>query len=528
MTRANSASRSRGGGRPTSIVTSSRVDGAACGRRVVVGDGERPAVPHGQERAVGRPGQGDRGVETPPTDLGTVGVERHLHLPVDQLALGDEHPGVGRQLRAYGVGNCAGDAPGERTVDREPRPARAPVALLAQHDRYVPGDRLAERGDHPEAAGEVGSDGFVHLVAGSEAEPRLPRAPRGQHVGKAMVAPVVDREHVVALGLRVPIRDEVAQALRMVRREVVHLGGVAADVEERPRVGGEVVAALDAVALGRGELVHVVGDGLPAVVVDGPAPPALVVLAGANLAGSCVAQHRDEADAVDRHAGPVGYAGELEPAEVEDRRRDVDRVAVLGAQTTGLGDTRRDDDHRVAHSPFERVALPPSERGVGREGPAPRVVAVRTEPAEVVEVRELVVEVVGDVRDVVAQLVVAAVGPTLARRAVVGHEHHDGAIQLAGGLEVVDEAAEVVVRMGDVRRADLHHPCVQPAPLGIDLVPRLDPGWPFREWGIGRHDAERALALQGRGTPLVPTAVEATAEALDPLGRRLVRRVRCG
>ncbi len=175
--------------------------------------------------------------------------------------------------------------------------------------------------------------------------------------------------------------------------------------------------------------------------------------------------------------------------------------------------SRGSEHERVAHTALERVALPTLERGVAGQGPAPGVVPARAEAAEVVEVGQLVAEVVGLVGDVVAELVPGAVRSALGRRAVVGHEHDDRAVGLAGGLEVVEHPADVVVGVGDEPGADLHHPGVEPAPVVVEVGPGLDPVGSVRQLGAGRHDAELDLAAQRRRPPGVPPVVEATAVA---------------
>ena len=93
---------------------------------------------------------------------------------------------------------------------------------------------------------------------------------------------VVEREHVVALGLGPPRVDQLLQALRLLGREVARLGEVVGEVEEQPVVLVELAAAHDVVPLDCELPADVVGRRLPAVVVDRAAPEHLEVLGRAG------------------------------------------------------------------------------------------------------------------------------------------------------------------------------------------------------------------------------------------------------
>ena len=80
--------------------------------------------------------------------------------------------------------------------------------------------------------------------------------------------------------------------------QIMYLGKVGVGVKEQPLVVVEVCAALNQGAFGMGELVDVVGHGLPAVGVDGSAAPAFVVLLAASRGSSVVAEDRGERCAV--------------------------------------------------------------------------------------------------------------------------------------------------------------------------------------------------------------------------------------
>ena len=201
-------------------------------------------------------------------------------------------------------------------------------------------------------------------------------------------------------------------------------------------------------------------------------------------------------------------------------------MAVLVARGPGVVDAGSGEQERVTHAALEGVPLPAAEGRVAGEGPPPRVVAARREPPQVVEVGELVVEVVGLVGDVVAQLVVGPVRPAFGRRPVVRHAHDDGAIELTGRLEMVEDPADLVVGVGHERGEHLHHPGVQALSGPVDRRPLLDPRRSRRQRRPLGQDARSQLTPVGRLPPDVPPGVEPAAEAFDPLGRRLVRRVR--
>ena len=193
-----------------------------------------------------------------------------------------------------------------------------------------------------------------------------------------------------------------------------------------------------------------------------------------------------------------------------------------------VGDARAGEDERVAYAAFERVSLPASERRVPGECPPPWVVAARAEAAEVIDVREFVGDVVGFVGDVVPELVVGAVRTAFARCAVVGHEHDDRVVEVAGRGEMVEDTTDVMVGVRDERRAHFHHPGVETTAWRIDRGPFLDPRRAARQPCAFGDDPEVDLAGERRVAPCVPAVVELAAETVDPFRRRLVRCVRRG
>ena len=239
-------------------------------------------------------------------------------------------------------------------------------------------------------------------------------------------------------------------------------------------------------------------------------------------------QQRPQRHPVD---GELGHApqhvGGVDVEEVEQGREQVDGVGVLVTQTARIGDAGRPgDEERVAHAALERVALPPLERRVAGQRPTPRVVPAGAEPTEVVDVGQLVVDVVGLVTDVVAQLVPRAVRSALGRAPVVGDHDDHRVVGVGAALDLVEHPADVMVGVGQESGEDLHHPGVEPLSVRVDVDPRLDPVGARREHGLGRHDAQLLLAGERLLAPHVPPGVETPGESVDPLGRRLVRRMR--
>ena len=93
--------------------------------------------------------------------------------------------------------------------------------------------------------------------------------------------PVVEREHVVALGLSPPETVQLGQLVGLPLGQVLGFGRVGGHVVQLPRhlVEARLV-----------ELNRVIGDRLPAIVVDRPAPEHLEVLSGAVLRSGGVAE----------------------------------------------------------------------------------------------------------------------------------------------------------------------------------------------------------------------------------------------
>ncbi len=114
---------------------------------------------------------------------------------------------------------------------------------------------------------------------------------------------------------------------------------------------------------------------------------------------------------------------------------------------------------------------------------------------------------------------------TLGAGAVVGHEHHDGVVGVAGRLEVREDAPDLVVGVLEERGEALHEAGGDGLVPGLEVAPRRHPRRTFRERGARGDDAELELTRVDPVAQRVPAVVEPAAVPRDPVLRRVVRRV---
>ena len=168
-TRASSASRSNGGSGPDRDRDVEERAGRGGGRRVVVGDRERPAVADGEERAVGRPGERQVHAE----------VRRPISTPSATSATSSRRRRRCRRRRAparpAGTGAATACAPSLPAMHQRSSPsaryhAQPEIQSPCSHSTAWSAVRPAsgERRDHAEAAGDVRPGDLVHLVAGAQ------------------------------------------------------------------------------------------------------------------------------------------------------------------------------------------------------------------------------------------------------------------------------------------------------------------------------------------------------------------------
>ena len=234
--------------------------------------------------------------------------------------------------------------------------------------------------------------------------------------------------------------------------------------------------------------------------------------------------------------------GGLDPQALVDRRHDVHGVRELPPHA-GLADLRRPrDDHRVGRAALPvPVALPQLERRVERARPSGRVVVVGARAAEDVQVLEVVLDLVRDAVEV-GVLVDRSIRTALARRSVVGHEHDHRVVELAALLQVVEQAADLVVGVAEESGVDLGHAREQalllvgqrvPGADGVGLGPSLasvdallvDVRVDRRKLGLLGDDAELLLALEHELPVCLVSHVELALVLVGPLLRGLMRGV---
>ena len=199
------------------------------------------------------------------------------------------------------------------------------------------------------------------------------------------------------------------------------------------------------------------------------------------------------------------------------------------------------DDRGVGDPALVRgVALVQLVGGVERHRPPDRVMAVCRGATQFVEEAHAVLDGV-DVPVEELALVDGPVRPALTAGAVVADDDDDGVVELTGLLEIVQDAADLRIGVGQETGEHLGHAGEQLLLVLAELVPRphrvlLRPGLPVRagdiavrvdrgELGVRCDDAEPLLVLQhDLSVPLV-THVEGAGVAVRPFGEHMMWRV---
>ena len=195
-----------------------------------------------------------------------------------------------------------------------------------------------------------------------------------------------------------------------------------------------------------------------------------------------VVERRLEAESLQRRLRDAAdLRRRLDAERVEHGRDHVDRVGVLRADLAlGLDALRPGDDEGIGGAAAIGFALPAAERRVAGVGPAPCVVVEIFRAAEVVDGREVLLEIVGHVVEELA-FVDRAGRPALGARAVVGDDHDQGVVVLADVLQERDQLADVVVGVLEKAGEHLHHPRIEAPLVGGELAPVLHVGIVARE-----------------------------------------------
>ncbi len=215
----------------------------------------------------------------------------------------------------------------------------------------------------------------------------------------------------------------------------------------------------------------------------------------------------------------------IDANQFEHRRHHVDRMRILRADLALRLDALRPvHDEGIADPPAIGLALPTAERRVARKRPAPRVVVERVRSAQVVDHREVLVQVV---RHVVEELVLVhrAVRTTLRAGAVVGDEHDDRVVPLADALQELEQAAVVVVGVLQEAREHFHHSRVELLLVSRQRVPVLNVRVVARQLRILRDNPERLLTRERLLAIRVPPVVEHALVLVGPLLGDVMRRV---
>ena len=230
-----------------------------------------------------------------------------------------------------------------------------------------------------------------------------------------------------------------------------------------------------------------------------------------------------EADALERGLGDAAKLGRCVDAErLEHGGHHVDRVRVLAADLAlGLDALGPVHDEPVGDAAAVGLPLPPPERRVARERPAPRVVVEVLGAAEVVEGGEVLLEVVGHVVEELV-LVHRAVRSALGAGPVVGDDHDDGVVQLAQVVQEVQHPSDLVVGVLEESGEDLHHPGVELALVVRQVGPLLHVGVVAGQLGVLGDDAEFLLTGEHLFAVGVPAVVELARVLVGPFLGHLV------
>ena len=182
------------------------------------------------------------------------------------------------------------------------------------------------------------------------------------------------------------------------------------------------------------------------------------------------------------------------------------------------------DDQGHAHAAAVGVLLVPLERGVAGLRPAPRIVGRAARPADLVQPRLRLVDVV-EQRLSVAGGVGDALRAALLAGAVVGHQQQDGVVELARGFEIGDQPPNLFVGVAEESGERLLEGREEPFRIRREVVPGLDAGIARREFRALGNDAEFELSREPLFAHLVPALVELAAVTIDVLLRGLMGRM---
>ena len=244
------------------------------------------------------------------------------------------------------------------------------------------------------------------------------------------------------------------------------LTAVVLDVVQLPAVLVEVRPSC------RRRRVHGIGE--PALVPDAAGPQHGVELRLLPCVGGRIIKGSFETHAVERLLrDPGDLIGWSDSQQVVDRGRDIADVDVVVAYlAVRLDSVGPADDCGVGDTALVGgVALVQLVGRVERHRPTYGVMRVGVGAAEMVDVLDALFDGV-DIAVEELHLVDRPVGPALAAGTVVGDHHDDGVVELPGLLEIVEDAADLLIGVGQEAGEHLGHPAEQALLFVVERLPR--------------------------------------------------------
>ncbi len=269
----------------------------------------------------------------------------------------------------------------------------------------------------------------------------------------------------------------------------------------------------------------------PALVINAAVPVHLKVLRLMSLGGHSVIEGVRHADAFDRALlDPVDEDRLRQARHFQDGGRDVDHVMELAANfSLGLDSPGPVHDRAVAGAaPVRGHLLGPLIGRIHGMRPAHRIVVVRFDPAELVEVG---VQELGRFQVVEAgnrhHLVVGALERSLGRGAVVPDDHVDQRVlQNSKVLERVNQPPDLVVRVLEKTGIHLHLSGEYRLQVVRHVIPGRDFGMALGEPAVRRDNTEFLLPGERLLAHVVPALVELALILVGPFPGHVMRRVR--
>jgi len=317
----------------------------------------------------------------------------------------------------------------------------------------------------------------------------------------------------------------------------VALAAVGLDVKQLPPVLVEIRPA------GRRGGVHGVGE--PALLPDAAGAEHRVELP--LLAGGCIRiiqGHFDTHPVKGFLRNAPDGRGRCDVQQVVHGRGDVTDVDVVVADfSVRLDSLGPADDCGVGDAALVRgVAFEQFIGRVERHRPSDRVVVVRLGAAEVVHQLQAFLHGV-DVAVEEFDLVDRSVGTALATGTVVGDDHDDRVVELTRLIQIVKDAADLGVGVGQEAGEDLGHPCEQPLLVITQRFPRAHrvlrrPGFTVgsldiqvrvdgRQLGVRWDDAELLLVLEHDFAVALVAHIETARILVGPFLEDVMRRMAC-